>query len=175
MNLTSPVLVGMRRFIFFTIAAITMALPALAESSTVTQLANFQDGWGNTGSFWHIHYQNTDYVTLKFQNHENKGAADFTFDRSMLAQFEKNLIKFKKMPNRLKNEGFQVPDDLVLKSGDAVQQMVMARMGGNKFKTIQVVQTKGSNKLEHGIALTNDTYNQLKRAIKKVRRKLKWQ
>ncbi len=150
-----------------------LLLSAHAESAGIENLANFQDGWGNTGGFWRVTYNDQSYLVLKIRNKDKKGAADIVFDEEKLNQFEANLLKLKRARNTLKNDGFLVND--VIHSGESVQHMVIARLNGAKLKTVQVVQHKDGTKLDHSIALTQESYNEIKLAIKKVRRILKWQ
>lgn len=146
---------------------------AHAETAGIENLANFQDGWGNTGGFWQVNYNGQTYLVLKIQNKDKEGAADIVLDQEKLDQFEANLLQLKKAHNSLKNDGFKVTDAIA--SGDAVLHMVIARINGAKLKTVQVVQQKDGVKHDHSIALTQDSYNDIKMAIKKVRRILGWQ
>lgn len=163
----------MRNLLLCFFISLFMVSSAGADQSQILSLATFQDGWGNTGGFWQVSYNGENYLVLKIRNKDKKGAADIVFDEAKLNQFENDLRSLKQARNKLKNDGFIVHTKI--ESGDAVQHTVLARINGAKFKTVQVVQTKDGEKLDHSIALTNDSYNDIKMAIKKVRRKLKWQ
>jgi hypothetical protein len=164
----------MQKFILVLISLIVLVTVGSAQESSIISLANFQDGWGNTGSFWLVSYEGTEYVVLKIKSKEKTGAADIVLTRETLKQFEDELLALKAARNTLKSDGFQVISSI--RSGDAVQNMVVAQINDAKFKTVQVVQEKkGEPKQDHSIALSTDSYYDLKRAIKTVRRKMKWQ
>ena len=82
-------------------------------------------------------------------------------------------MTLKRSHNTLKNDGFEVLS--TINSGDAVQKAVLARMNGQKFKAIQVTQTKNGAKLEHNLSINSTSYTGIKLGIKKARRILDWQ
>ena len=159
-------------FLLLFLFLLTGASPA--QESSITNLSVFQDGWGNTGGFWLVKYGGEQHLVFKIKNHEKGGAADIVFTQEQLQQFEEDLLKLKQSRNTLKDDGFKVFSSI--SAGESVQNMVLAQLNGVKIKTVQVIQHKaGEAKQDHHIGLSTDSYYDLKRAIKKVRRKLKWQ
>lgn len=157
-----------------TILLSLLLLSICQAEGRVSQIAVFQDGWGNIGSLWDVEYQDTRYVILKVKESNKEGeAADIVLDREKLGEFEEHLLKLKRSHNPLKNDGFEIRNSIA--SGDAIVKFLYARMNGQRFKAIQVTQTKSGEKREHNLSVNSTSYTGLKLGIKKARRVLGWQ
>jgi hypothetical protein len=155
------------------IFGVLILLTGLTLADGVTNVASFQDGWGNTGGFWQVSVNGETYLVLKLRSKDKKGEADIVFTREQFDEFEENLRELKQAHNSLKRDGYEVGK--TIHSGDAMQNTIFARINGVKVKTIQVIQTKNGEKRDHSLALSADSYKDIKLAIKKVRRELGWQ
>lgn len=140
-----------------------------AEES-IKQIAVFQDGWGNTGSFWKVVLGDKSYVALKVSEKNKTGEADIVFDLKLLKQFEDNVLALKKSYNPMREDGFTILETIT--SGDANVKTFHARMNGQKFKAIQITQMKEGQKQQHNLSLNQNSYTGLKLGIKKARKAL---
>ena len=163
----------MRRLLSTLVLVMVVALTAAHAEERIEQVSVFQDGWGNTGSFWQVKLGDKEYLVLKLIEKDKKGEADFVFDRKLFNQFENNFKKLKRTSNKLKSDGFEIGEKIL--NGDALVQNVYARMNGVKFKAIQVHQTKEGHKYEHSLAISKTSTNGLRLGIRKARRVMGWQ
>jgi hypothetical protein len=155
------------------VLALTLLLVFTAQAEEkIEQISVFQDGWGNTGSFWEVTLGESQYVVLKVQERGKDKEADIVFDLELLKEFEDDLIALKKSYNSLQDDGFSVKDKIA--SGDAVLHTLYGRLNGQKFKAIQVTQSKNGQERQHNLALNTTSYNGLKLGIKKARRAMEF-
>lgn len=149
-----------------------LASPALAEPDSVKNLASFQDGWGNTGGYYQVMFQNKEYLIFKVRERSKPADADFVLEPDSLKAFEADLVRFKRANNPLKSEGFQVFSKL--EKDGAVLQEVFAYINGIPMKAVQVIQMRDGKKYEHVIALDKTSYTGILQGMRSAKKKLGW-
>lgn len=153
------------------VLSLLLTLGAQADER-IAQISVFQDGWGNVGSFWEVTLDESRYMVLKLQEKGKEKEADIVLSLEQLKQLEDDLFALKKSYNALRDDGFTVKDKIA--SGDAVLQTLYARLNGERFKAIQVTQSKNGRDFQHTLALNGTSYKGLKLGIKKARRIMKY-
>jgi len=140
--------------------------PALCQDA-VEQVSYWADPFGNQGSFWKVTIHGKTYVALKIKSPDKPGEANLVLDRELFQELEKRAGELHRLPNPLKNDGFQVVWSK--QSGDATVRTLLARFQGIKVKLLQVEENKGAEgKFEHQITL-DKSYNDFARAYNKLR------
>lgn len=141
--------------------ALLLVSPLWAQDS-VSQISYWSDAFGNQGSFWKVIIQGKPFLALKIKSPDKPGEANLVLDRELFLELEKRAGELHRLPNLLKNDGFQVVWSK--QSGDSTVRTILARFKGLKVKLLQIEEKK----VEHQITLDKN-YSDFTRALNKVR------
>ncbi len=157
-----------KRFLLI-VTLILLALPLSAENS-VRRISYFSDPYGNTGSFWLVHYEGKKLGVFKIKSPDRDKEADYVLTEADQAEFESRVAQLKRTSNNLKADGFQVLWTATY--GDATVKTLLGRLNGVKVKLIQVTQKKTDEpEREHQISI-DECYYDFTAALQKFKRAL---